>query len=149
MGRTVFQDLSVVPDWKVDLDPDRVPELAELVEGLTARDQAWADQVAAIRARSEQQAAFFAEREATHSARESVLISRLEQRGRVIDELTMFLSEMTSLRQEEAQALEETENALKIAKTRLAKTRRAAKLVTAGRLKKARKTRESDSVPVD
>ena len=149
MGRTIFQDLSVVPEWKVDLDPNRVPELEELLKGLAAREKAWAEQVAAIRGRSEQQAAFFAEREAAHSARETALISRLEQRGRVIDELTMFLSEMTSLRQEEAQALEETQEALKLAKSRLAKTRRAARLISSKRSKKPRLTPGSSSVPID
>ena len=149
MSRAFAEDFRWIPTIPGDVEVARVPDLEELIAGLRAREAAWNRELGELQTHSEQQAAVFAKREAAAASREAALLSRLEQRGRVIDELTMFLSEMTSLRQEEAQALEETENALKIAKTRLAKTRRAAKLVTAGRLKKARKTRESDSVPVD
>lgn len=149
MGRAIFEDLSVVPVWKADLDPSRVPDLAELIEGLTARESVWEDRLAEVRAHSELQAAVFAAREAARAARETALISRLEQRGRVIDELTMFLSEMTSLRQEEAQALEETQRALRVAKTRLAKARRAAKPLGMRRVKKVGDVRDPDSAPVD
>ena len=35
MGRAVFEDLSVAPEWKADLDPSSssAPDLNELIDG--------------------------------------------------------------------------------------------------------------------
>ena len=137
MGRAVFEDLSAAPEWKAEIETAPVPDLDELLEGLSARESVWVKRLAEIRAQAERQAAVFAAREAAQAAREKSLISRLEQRGRVIDELTTFLGELTSVRQEEAHVLEETQRALRIAERRLAKTRSAARVVAIRQLKSA------------
>ena len=71
-----------------------------------------------LRETQERQSAAFAAREATLAAREATLVARVEERGRVIVELTAHLGLLTARREDDRHALERARQSIRVALAR-------------------------------